>query len=412
MTPSHFDMTGKKLIGQIHLWLGLLSGIVVFIVGLTGCMYVFEEEISLFLNPNPVVKQETMPTLLPSQLQQLASKQLGGRKLSYIEYEKEGAIRLGNYEKGTSFTLWMQPYSGEVLKVEEKGEDDFDFFRFVLKGHRFLWFPYKIGRPIVNYATLIFVVLLITGMVLWWPKNKSAAKQRFWFQWKNSTQWKRKNYDLHNIMGFYAMIFLLAIALTGMVWGIEWYSKGVYWLTSGGKELKESWELKSDTLQINKAVTEPIDKVWNKLLANSPNANNYYIYFSDEKDATIYASVGLKKGADYKFDSYRFDRYTLKQLGEADPYNGHYEAASGADKLRRMNYEIHVGSILGLPGKILAFFASFTCATLPITGVYIWWGRKKKSKKSAPKDKTSPANKHQVRLKRPVEVTDSSESNL
>jgi uncharacterized iron-regulated membrane protein len=45
-----------------------------------------------------------------------------------------------------------------------------------------------------------------------------------------------------------------------------------------------------------------------------------------------------------------------------------------------MNYDIHTGAIIGLPGKILAFFASLIVASLPITGFYIWWGRKQKQK--------------------------------
>jgi len=46
-----------------------------------------------------------------------------------------------------------------------------------------------------------------------------------------------------------------------------------------------------------------------------------------------------------------------------------------------MNYDIHIGAVLGLPGKIMAFVASLIAASLPITGFIIWWGRKKKSKK-------------------------------
>jgi uncharacterized iron-regulated membrane protein len=47
-----------------------------------------------------------------------------------------------------------------------------------------------------------------------------------------------------------------------------------------------------------------------------------------------------------------------------------------------MNYDIHVGAIIGLPGKILMFFISLICASLPITGVYIWWGRRNKEKET------------------------------
>ncbi|WP_276485681.1 PepSY domain-containing protein [Paraflavitalea pollutisoli] len=47
-------------------------------------------------------------------------------------------------------------------------------------------------------------------------------------------------------------------------------------------------------------------------------------------------------------------------------------------KLRSMNYDIHAGSIAGMPGRILMFLVSFICAGPPITGFYIWWGRSNK----------------------------------
>jgi uncharacterized iron-regulated membrane protein len=57
------------------------------------------------------------------------------------------------------------------------------------------------------------------------------------------------------------------------------------------------------------------------------------------------------------------------------------ENADLPDKIRRMNYDIHVGAIGGLPGKIIAFFASFIAATLPVTGIAMWWNKQKEKNK-------------------------------
>ena len=56
--------------------------------------------------------------------------------------------------------------------------------------------------------------------------------------------------------------------------------------------------------------------------------------------------------------------------------------AGFADQLAMLNYDMHVGVALGLPGKILAFFVSLICASLPVTGFMVWLNKKKKSKKS------------------------------
>jgi uncharacterized iron-regulated membrane protein len=53
-----------------------------------------------------------------------------------------------------------------------------------------------------------------------------------------------------------------------------------------------------------------------------------------------------------------------------------------ADNLIKMNYDIHSEAILGLPGKIVAFLISLFIASLPISGLYIWWGRSKKKAKT------------------------------
>jgi uncharacterized iron-regulated membrane protein len=68
-----------------------------------------------------------------------------------------------------------------------------------------------------------------------------------------------------------------------------------------------------------------------------------------------------------------------------DYYAIPFEQASIAQKLRKMNYDIHIGTILGFPGKVLAFLASLIGASLPITGFLVWYGRKfsKKGKRNA-----------------------------
>tara|TARA_R110002153_G_C13303097_1_gene495833 strand:- start:893 stop:1258 length:366 start_codon:yes stop_codon:yes gene_type:complete len=82
----------------------------------------------------------------------------------------------------------------------------------------------------------------------------------------------------------------------------------------------------------------------------------------------------------WKMDYRYFDQNTLQELPVDHIYN-RFDEASFGDKVMRMNYDLHVGAIAGLPGKILAFFLSAIIASLPITGFMIWWGRKNKNKK-------------------------------
>jgi len=79
-----------------------------------------------------------------------------------------------------------------------------------------------------------------------------------------------------------------------------------------------------------------------------------------------------------------YDGKTLKQLNWKSDKAVDYDQLSVGEKIFRMNFDIHTGQILGLPTKILAFIACMIGASLPVTGVIIWynrkWGKKKKKK--------------------------------
>ncbi len=417
-------MTFKKAIGQIHLWLGLASGIIVCIVSITGCIYVFQEEIRAMTESWRFVKEQPNSYLVPSQLIAIAEKKLEGKKATSLTYTKpnEAAV-VGQFDRkkrGSKFTsVYINPYTGEVLKVKSiargEGEGDFDFFRFILNGHRALWMPYDMGRPIVGVAVLIFVILLISGMILWWPKkwNKANRDKSFKVKWDGT--FKRVNYDLHNVWGFYSTFFLLIISLTGLVYSFQWFSKGLYWVTTGGHILSvERNRAVSDTTQNLPVTSTNVDKVWLHLTGQGKARKAMFINLPQTPKDVINVTIYLKPGTFYKTDVYTYDQFTLKPIQSKGPFSGKYEDAAAGDKLRRMNYDLHVGAVMGLPTKILAFLASLISASLPVTGFLIWWGRRKKSGKkeesNKPVQKRTTANPARrpgpVVRKKLVRVTD------
>ena len=285
------------------------------------------------------------------------------------------------YDEENYKQVLLNPYTGEVLKVKNMKED---FFRIVLDGHFYLWLPPHIGQPIVASATLIFLVMMITGLILWWPKNKAAANQRFRFKWKPTTKWKRKNYDLHNVLGFYMTWIAIFLSITGLVFGFQWFAKSVYWATSGGKALPPHEHPVSDTLHAGNHTGNVADSIWYGLMQVKKENEKAGIAFPLDETDPLEGFINHRPGTYYNSDFYHYDQYTGEELPATGVYAGTFKEAILADKIVRMNYDIHVGAILGLPGKILAFFASLVAASLPVTGFYIWWGRrKKKSAKAA-----------------------------
>ncbi|PXY46532.1 PepSY domain-containing protein [Flavobacterium hydrophilum] len=381
------NMTFKQIILKIHLWLGMSSGIIVVILGITGCLYSFEEELRPVVHEYYYVDQVKDKKLPVSQLIQIAKEAnkdkpqqiLSGfetyndeqrtASVSFFEELDKDAIWYWNNYQATE--VYLDPYTGSVKKLEES---NFEFFVFVRRLHQTLCLRSDIGDPIVGTATIIFIISLITGLILWWPKNKSAAKQRYWFRWKDTTKWKRKNYDLHNILGFYTMLFGLIIALTGLIWAFDCYDKGIQWALNGGKTIERE-VVESDTTHYT--LVKPVDKVYNTIKQLHPKAKRYYISVPKANDSL--AALFTFAGYESSFDNVtiQFDQHTAKTLQTIT-----YNDKSTGQKFRGMNYGIHVGSILGFPGKVFAFLISLVCASLPITGFYIWWGRNNKKKKT------------------------------
>lgn len=430
----------KRIMAWLHLWLGLASGIIVVIVSITGCIYVFENEIKDFIEDWRFVEPQEKAFLLPSQLVTIADKAMKGKHATSVTFgEKDDAAIVGYFiqkkeekgkdgkgeskgrkqnlakndsekakslEKGKGkgkdkeekprkrrsgiFTsIYMNPYTGEILHTKSVSRTDSpDFFRWILNGHRALWLPYDIGRPIVGVAVIIFVILLISGIVLWWPTKWIKSIINKSFKIKTDASFKRVNYDLHNVLGFYSCIFLFFIAVTGLVWSFGWWSKSLYWVTSGGKPLVENRESpKSDTTHIKTFELTTVDRVLQNISKENPQAAGIMLSIPEKPADAIGAFVYKQKNTYYNMDRYSFDQQTLKEISIKTPFSGKYIEANIPDKIRRMNYDIHVGAVLGLTGKFIAFFASLISASLPITGFLIWWGKQKFGKKpaSAPK---------------------------
>lgn len=202
----------KHWIGKIHLWLGLASGLFVCFLGITGCILAFQQEIEYAIQDYRFTEVQNKPLLTPSAIQKIADKALPKKEAHSISYQDGRSAVVTYYAMDADYywTVFVNPYSGEVLKVKDMNAD---FFRIVIMGHYYLWLPPDVGQPILATATLMFTFLLISGLVLWWPKNRAASKKRFSVKW--NAKWRRVNYDLHNVFGFYLTWIMIFLALSG-----------------------------------------------------------------------------------------------------------------------------------------------------------------------------------------------------
>lgn len=380
-------MSIKKIFGKLHLWLGLSSGLVVFIVAITGCLYAFQEEIQDLTQPYRFVEKQHEEFLPPSIIREITDVVLPDKHIHGVLYKGEDRAAIAiyySYDDGYYDLVYVNPYSGQVLQVEDMYKN---IFQIILDGHFYLWLPHQIGQPLVSSFTVIFIIMLISGIVLWWPRNKNGTRQRFTIKWDG--RWRRRNYDLHNVLGFYASALALLLALTGLVWGFEWFRDAVY-ATAGGQKSLTYTEPLSDTRALtSRSVAESVDLLWNQLRHTYPTSGSIEAHFPETDRSPIHIAINPDADTYWKINYLYFDQYTLEEVS-VDHIWDRFDNASAADKLMRMNYDVHTGAIFGLAGKALMFLASLIVASLPVTGFCIWWGRKNKKKRKVVKKNKTP----------------------
>ena len=377
--------TFRKFINDVHLWLGVGSALILFLVCLSGTVYTFRHEIETLAEPqkfrieSPGITKHSIPELIA------ATKATSGGKVTRVSYyddaQKPFELQVSkSKEDKRGETYYVDPYKNEVLGTS-KGKTT-EFFMFFFKMHRWLLLPDSVGRPIVGIATLIFVLLTISGLFLWFPKKyKSLKSLKPGLKIKFSAKWKRINHDLHNVLGFYTFLIVLVMALTGLCWSFEWYKDGLSGVL-GAKVFGGRGEKKISSVIIPNSKPLPLDAIiaignktfpyTGKTIIGLPKGPDGSIDFSKKNEANFNKDASDKIIIDqYSGEILKKDIFANKSFGQ---------------KLAAQIRPIHTGEIFGSFSKIIYFITCLIATSLPVTGIFIWLNKMKKSNK---KDKTT-----------------------
>lgn len=262
---------------------------------------------------------------------------------------------------------FMDPYSGKIIGIYNHQQS---FFYTMFALHRWL-LGGAVGKLITGICTLIFLGIIMTGIVLWWPKNHAILRQRL--KIKRDGSWKRINHDLHVVIGFYSAVILFVFAFTALAWSFEWFNNGIYKITNSPVKLPKP----PHSVLSPKAEKIPVDLVLQQAKTLKPASFFYNINFPRDSSG-IYGVTVLPSDAanEAQTDNLYFDQYTGQLLKQQK-----FSERSMGQKVRATFKPLHVGSIFGLPSKIISFIACLIGTFLPVTGVIMWLNRMKKRRK-------------------------------
>ena len=364
----------KKIFRTLHLWLSVPFGLLVSLICFSGAMLVFENEITEWSRPDLYRVKEIKAEPLPVEmlLERVAETLPDSVSVAGVSIPSEkGRTWQVNLSKPRRASVYIDPYTGEVKGKYERPA----FFLTMFKLHRWLLDSMKAdggvfwGKMIVGVSTLLFVVVLISGIVIWWPRTRKALKNSL--RISVGRGFRRFWYDLHVAGGMYALFFLLAMALTGLTWSFGWYRTGFYKVF--GVEVQQGGTHSGVTLRGGRGSDQPgknvshsssyvcWQQVYEQLALNNPGYKQ--ITLSDGVANVSFNTFGNQRAS----DRYKFNPHS----GEIDEVVL-YKDAEKAGKIRGWIYSVHVGSWGGMLTRLLTFIAALIGATLPLTGYYLW----------------------------------------
>jgi uncharacterized iron-regulated membrane protein len=347
----------KSVVFKIHSITGLVSGLFILLISLSGAVLVFHDELDRLEYPPVVVRANSKIIPVDSCYKNL-KKEFPNAQINNCQITQSNqrsfvfTIYDSSYKKGKeALRVFMQPQNGGVQKI--KGADTFITNWFGrLHGSFFLG---KTGEWLLGFFALVFLPGIITGTILY-RKNFLAVLS---FQ---KRVFKRKN--LHQLIGVYAFLFNLMIAITGF-WMQRYVFKKDFYKSSGY----------TPVIKTSPDLFFSMDSLLNNMKERFAGFTPHIVYFAQSKKGTT-VIYGSRSSNSFIHSKKYADVIYLDSAGRV----GLTAFVSGIDASKRydiINAQIHYGQYGGLPVKIIYFLFGLTSGVLSVTGFLLWLKGKK-----------------------------------
>lgn len=370
----------RKIVFWLHLLSGVIAGVVILIMSVTGVLLMYERQILEWADRGyrsgpPAVGAQPLP------VESLAARALAARpgvqpSAITLQSDPEAPATVG---LGRGRNLYLNPYTGEVLS--EGAPWARAFFRAVTDWHRWLGAGEEnrdAGKAITGACNLAFLFLVVSGPYLWLPKvwNRRQFRNVSWF--RKGLSGKARDFNWHNVIGLWTAVPLFLVVFTAATISYPWMGDLLYRLAGeepparsprpegrppegprgGGEEKKEEVSLAG--LNQLWAVAEQKVPGWKTLTARIPEGNGAPVTF------TILS--GHRGRPDLRA------QLTLERSGEVEKWEPFASQTPGR-RLRSWARWVHTGEAGGLLGQTLAGIASGGAAVLVWTGMALSWRR-------------------------------------
>lgn len=393
---------------KLHLWLALPFGVIITLISLSGAFLSVEPEVTEMVQSHLYKVEDTGRSPLPiSSLMESATKSIPEDvtvKSVTVSKDASRAYQF-NLSKPHRAILFVDQYTGQVLGQSER----LPLFGFMFRLHRWLLSggqpgeSVATGKLIVGISTIAFVIVLVTGFFCWLP----MGRKHFWRSLKISFAggWRGFWRTLHVAGGVYVGIFVLIMALTGLTWSFGWYNKAVMALCGVEQSQSEGHGAKAkegsgkDHGRGDRSGRGEHGGRGERGGRHGEHGDGRGHEHHDDEEMNPYAawdnsfaavkalnpeaeniSVSAKT---VNVSAYSFWNPRATDKYEVSPRSGEiknivkYADAPKSEKVRPVIYALHTGTFGGIITRTIWFLAALFCSTLPLTGYYIWYKKKR-----------------------------------
>lgn len=375
----------RKILFWCHLVTGVCVAVVVLIMSVTGVLLTYERQMIAWADTRGLDGGPQSPgaeRLNVEELVERVRQSVPGTPTTVTwRAEPDAPVEVAF---GRERTVFVNAYTGEVLGEGSKRMRA--FFRGVTDWHRWLAMAGEsraTGRAITGAANLGFLFLVVSGFYLWWPRNWSRRAVRNVTFFRRGLSPKARDFNWHNVIGFWSLLPLFVIVLSGVVISYPWASDLVYQVMGeepparrgrgpgGGGPAGPGRSGEGAPAEAAPLDLAGVDVLLSRAGERMPDWRSISLQLPGAADAPITFSIDRGTGGQpQKRAQLTLDRVTGEEV-RWEPF----ESGTPGRRLRSILRFAHTGEVLGIVGQTIAGIVSLGAAVLVWTGLALSWRR-------------------------------------
>ena len=361
-------LVARRVLFQVHLWLGIFLSVYVALIGLSGSILVFEDELRTHSTRD--LHADLAHLVGPGSILSAAAKQYPGEPITYL---------MGPSQTTPAYTLYLQTARNGTRTVLADASDGHlltlrprlfvdvvhDFHVYLLLG--------QTGFVLNCLAGIGLLVVALTGLALWWPGLRLWLRG---FRIHLHGSWKRINYDTHSVVGIFTLIIVSWWGLTAVdfLWPEQTAAVVSSIFPVRGMQEPTLPRTQSSGSSAARTSLSParVVAIASEARALAPQGFLSGLALPPDTSGNIIAYVDARAPGDFSHRTiYTFDAASGQLLT-----TWHYgQNSTVGDWILWLVYPLHFGTLWGMPVKIAYFLLGLSLPVLALTGLLMYWNR-------------------------------------